>query len=98
MDLLRLTRAPEFLGQGGEPTSSLPASAQVDSRIQQLMEMGFDEKISERALRRCKPAGDCSARFGYWTKSGPSTDDSAPRTVGVATSVVRHAHPISQVG
>ena len=40
---------------------SLPASAQVDSRIQQLMEMGFDEKISERALRRCKPAGDFNA-------------------------------------
>jgi len=36
----------------GTVDPTLPASAQADVRVEQLMQMGFDEKLAERALRR----------------------------------------------
>mmetsp|Transcript_27017 Transcript_27017/g.72700 ORF Transcript_27017/g.72700 Transcript_27017/m.72700 type:complete len:161 (+) Transcript_27017:199-681(+) len=36
----------------GTVDPKLPASAQADVRIEQLMQMGFDAKLAERALRR----------------------------------------------
>mmetsp|Transcript_8743 Transcript_8743/g.15655 ORF Transcript_8743/g.15655 Transcript_8743/m.15655 type:complete len:158 (+) Transcript_8743:172-645(+) len=36
----------------GNVDASLPASAQADVRVEQLMQMGFDAKLAERALRR----------------------------------------------
>ena len=48
----------------------LPASAQADVRIEQLMQMGFDAKLAERALRRANNVCSAAARLARvraWT-------------------------------